>query len=526
LTRRLIVGVVSAVALLLPTTAQGAFAGANGKIAYVDGPQGIWTMNPDGSSKTQITTGADAAPAWSPDGTRIAFHRKIPACSGPCSNIWIADADGSNAALVIPGAQYPSWSPDGGKLVFMAGPSSGLDYSHIYRANVDGTGRTLLFDFEDYLDFWGIGAPAWAPDETATIAFHEGTLTVSCNPDHEECANFYPEDIYYTSSESYSPYFTGRPEQFFRDAGPNWSPDGERLAFFTPQWGGGEFPGDAGGEIGVINRDGSDRELLTPGAGSPGGAYDQQPAWAPDGSSIVFARNGDGIHVMNADGTGDGQISTTGSDPDWQPLPVSSHAPYVRPKAAPRIRLSLVPAYRECTAPNRIHGPSLAFGSCAPPLREGEGQLTVGGATDAAAKSIGQLRLVVLSGSPGPPDDQDVQVKLSVSNVMVRSSFQDHTGVLQAVLKTRITDRGGAFGSLANAVTMMDFPYEFTVACTATADTTVGATCSANTTFDAIVPGSGYEGGRGVWELDRFELRSGGPTNDAELFLTQGVFVP
>jgi hypothetical protein len=511
---------VSAVALLLPATAHGAFAGANGKIAYVDGGA-IWTMDPDGSDKTQITTGVDAAPAWSPDGSKIAFHRKIPACSGPCSNIWIADADGSNAALAISSAQYPSWSPDGGKLVFMAGPPTGFgsDYGHVYRANVDGTDLRVLYDYED-AHISGIGRPAWAPDWTETIAFHQGYAAASCNPDLEECANFYPEHLFLSSSEARPPSDLG---PFTYGAAPNWSPDGTKLAFFEPGWGTGEFPGDDGGEIGVINRNGSNRELLTPGVGGPG-PFDSHPAWSPDGSRIVFARSG-GIHVMNADGSGGVQIAATGSDPDWQPAPVSSHAPYVRPKSAARIRLSLVPEYRECTAPNRTHGPSLAFGSCAPPLTAGS-HLTVGGATDAGAKSTGQLRLVVLSGTPGPPDDQDVQVKLSVSNVMVRSSLADYTGMLQGVLKTRITDRGGAFGPLANAATMMDFPYEFPAACTATADTTVGATCSANTTFDAIVPGSGYEGARGVWELGKFELRSVGPSNHEALFLTQGVFVP
>jgi Tol biopolymer transport system component len=528
LKRRCIVWVVATAALLLLPTAgaRAAFPGANGKIAYVDGGA-IWTMSPDGSGKTQITTGVDAAPAWSPDGTKIAFHRRIPACTGPCSNIWIASADGSNATPAISSAQYPSWSPGGSKLVFMAGPQAAAnEYGHIYRANIDGSDLTLLYDWED-ADVIGIGRPAWAPDSSKTIAFHEGTLAVSCNPDLEECANFYPESLYTSSSETHPDVGTG---PIASGAAPNWSPNGGKLTFFTPSWGTQEFPGDPGGQIGVIDRDGSQRQLLTPGAGGPG-PFDQQPAWAPDGSRVVFARNGDGIHVIHADGTGDVRISTTGSDPDWQAVPVASLAPYVRPKSAWRIRVALVPAYRACTAPNRIHGPSLAFGSCAPPAIVST-QLSVGGATDAAAKSSGLMRVFVVPGSPGPPDDADVQVRLSITNVMGRYDLSDYTGEVQGVLRSRITDRSEAFGPLTHAATMMDLEYTFAAACTATADTTVGSTCSAVTSIDAILPGSGYEGARSVWELDGIEVRDGGPDGDADtpfantVFMTQGLFVP
>src|SRR5438093_1118610 len=52
----------------------------NGKIAFVtlrdQFDQEIYTMNPDGSQPVRLTHsfGADVEPAWSADGTRIAFH--------------------------------------------------------------------------------------------------------------------------------------------------------------------------------------------------------------------------------------------------------------------------------------------------------------------------------------------------------------------------------------------------------------------------------------------------------------------
>ncbi len=55
----------------------------NGRIAFVSnrntGQPQIWTMNPDGTGRRNLSQnpGApDASPSWSPDGTRLVFARK------------------------------------------------------------------------------------------------------------------------------------------------------------------------------------------------------------------------------------------------------------------------------------------------------------------------------------------------------------------------------------------------------------------------------------------------------------------
>ena len=88
---------------------------ANGLIAY-DRANDIYVVDPAGGDPRILIGGGemDMAPDWSPDGTRIAFWRRVPE-----SGIMVANADGSDPVLVIPGAiedqapPYYRWSPDG-----------------------------------------------------------------------------------------------------------------------------------------------------------------------------------------------------------------------------------------------------------------------------------------------------------------------------------------------------------------------------------------------------------------------------
>ncbi|HLL49395.1 MAG TPA: hypothetical protein VK356_01895, partial [Thermomicrobiales bacterium] len=106
----------------------------------------IYKMNADGTGVTRLTfDGAYASPqpfqslhpAWSPDGTRIAFESTR---SGN-REIWVMDADGSNLVNVSNHASYdaePAWAPDGTQITFTS--LRGGDY-----------------------DVWAVDAPAAAP---------------------------------------------------------------------------------------------------------------------------------------------------------------------------------------------------------------------------------------------------------------------------------------------------------------------------------------------------------------------------
>jgi TolB protein len=72
-------------------------------------------MNADGTDPVQLTDdpAADRAPAWSPNGNRIAFTHFRTGNSG-ISDIWVMRADGSDKHRLTSdpsGGAYSDWQP-------------------------------------------------------------------------------------------------------------------------------------------------------------------------------------------------------------------------------------------------------------------------------------------------------------------------------------------------------------------------------------------------------------------------------
>ena len=110
---------VAAVAagLVLPVSASAQVTAVNGRIAFDvceynttigQTTCDIWTMNPDGSGQTNITNTPDVNeydPAWSADGTRIAFVEGFFFVG--FNRLLAMNADGTNVVPIIDAAREP-----------------------------------------------------------------------------------------------------------------------------------------------------------------------------------------------------------------------------------------------------------------------------------------------------------------------------------------------------------------------------------------------------------------------------------
>ena len=134
----------------------------------------IWAMDADGSNQTQVTSGGDGGlagfdsePAWSPTGTRIAFAGWRQRSNGDISiEIRTVNPDGTDHDPVTdttdsPGmfVYAPAWSPDGQKIAFERDDFIHDEYD-IAVINPDGTGETAVTG-SDVGFTWD---PAWSPD--------------------------------------------------------------------------------------------------------------------------------------------------------------------------------------------------------------------------------------------------------------------------------------------------------------------------------------------------------------------------
>jgi TolB protein len=232
---------------------------SSARVAFVSDRSGalrIYLANADGSGVTPLTPGE--APAWSPDGSRIAFHRG--------GGIYVINADGTNERFLRAGAN-PSWSPNGEEIAFNSGIASG---GGVYVMNADGTNPRLLISHEFASPGWGdycACGPAWSP-AGGTIAF------VRAN--YEEGWGIYT--MHADGSGSPSPF----PGNGFAAYDPAWSPNGARMAFATAR-------GVHQAEDVIASEAANGSDFRVHVSAGPGG-YVGQPAWAPDGRALLFAR--------------------------------------------------------------------------------------------------------------------------------------------------------------------------------------------------------------------------------------------
>ncbi|MBI5303637.1 MAG: PD40 domain-containing protein [Chloroflexi bacterium] len=109
------------------------------------------------TTMTALRAGIAFAPAWSPDGTKIAYA----STETGRHEIWILDANTRVTKQITFSTdwfwnQFPSWSPDGKQIVFSSDRGHNGAFTEIWVMNADGTRARKLGD--DVQDAWG---PVW-----------------------------------------------------------------------------------------------------------------------------------------------------------------------------------------------------------------------------------------------------------------------------------------------------------------------------------------------------------------------------
>src|SRR5216684_3401782 len=141
----------------------------------------LWTMQPDGSHKRQITrsTGYDGGAVFSRDGSKLVWranHPKTPETmarykelladnlTAPMKmEIMVGDADGKNARQITNfgcASFAPSFTPDGKKIIFSSNKNDCDSRKfELFLINADGTGLEQVTDFGGFTSF-----PEFSPD--------------------------------------------------------------------------------------------------------------------------------------------------------------------------------------------------------------------------------------------------------------------------------------------------------------------------------------------------------------------------
>ena len=316
------VAMAAALAMCLVTLqpAHAAFPGQNGRIAFQsdrDGPVEIYATSPGGTPKRITLSNGSSDPAYSPDGSKIAFVSG----GGLGYDIFVMNSDGTGRKqLTNTGSAdlQPAWSPDGRKIAFVSNTFSlnGQTDYEIWVMNADGTNPTPITN-----NSYSETQPAWSPDGSK-IAFESSRRDLGDTD----------QNIYVMNADgsgpasNLTPYTPGPqpgdPPYQGHDDDPAWSPDGSKIAYVHT------FAPNASGvpNIWVMDANGGNKINIQNNQTTSG----VEPAWSPDGSKIAYVGATDtnrDIYTMNANGSGQATVETGGNpaydiSPDWQPVSI------------------------------------------------------------------------------------------------------------------------------------------------------------------------------------------------------------
>jgi|GEM_PF-2362533 len=311
------------------------------RLAFYSGRSGnddIWAINVDGSSELQLTDdpGKDRRPAWSPDGTQIVFDSD----RAGSQDIWIMNADGTNQQQLTtgPGSEmFASFSPDGSQIIFY-GYEGGRNDIWTIDTNGDNL-RSLTSGLADETQSqctFACHTPAYSPDGK-TIAFH-ADQNGSRNIWVMDADGNNPRQLTTTSSSTDVNNFL-----------PSWSPDG-RIIFQAEK----AVAQTLSTDIRMMNPDGSD-EITLFAEVAHGGPF----IWSPDGTRVALhsQRGGAGnfdIFVATFGEAGQKEVV----EEEEAPVQVDEPAPAVEAEASTSEEVVAPASQQEETAPATVTPPS------------------------------------------------------------------------------------------------------------------------------------------------------------------------
>jgi Tol biopolymer transport system component len=307
--------------LLTVGPARATPSGENGRIAYrlwFDDEHtraGIFTINPDGSDRRQVTHPPPGmlhlVPDWSPDGRWIAYVRAPADRLRP--RIWRIRPNGTGARSLSSTCTAsidcridddPAWSPNGRRIAFTRVFRDDLERVELMVMRADGTHVRSVTHHRSSMRFedW---SPQWSPSGKRLV-FHR--------VDKERGRSA----IFTTRLDGTR---KGQLTPWKLDAGgePDWSPNGHWI-MFESHWAENDPPN----QVCLVRRNGTSRHCIT--------TADQGLTWgsgsfSPDGRMIVAAaKPGVGptgnydVFVMQVDGSGLENVTESlrwDGTPDW-----------------------------------------------------------------------------------------------------------------------------------------------------------------------------------------------------------------